>query len=109
MTVGVAGFVASFPEFEEAADLKPDMVEAALKRAQAFVSARVWGDRYEQGVYQKAAHLLAMSALGENLRIDAKQATAYGVVFDEMVRALPIRLMVAGGFSSYDPYCGKLP
>lgn len=107
MAVTVDGFLARFPEFEEASDLKPDMVEGALKVAQAFVSARIWGDRYDAGVYQKTAHLLAMGALGENLRIDAKQATAYGVVFDEMVRAIPLRLMVAGGFSAYDPYAGK--
>lgn len=103
MAVSTAGFVAQFPEFEEALELKPEMVERAVARAQAFVSARVWGDRYEDGVYTKAAHLLAMGASGELLRIDAKQATAYGVTFDEMVRALPIRLLVAGGFGMIDP------
>lgn len=98
MAIDAASFVASFPEFDEINDLKPEMVTGALTRAQAFCSLKVWGDRYEAAVFAKAAHILAMSPLGENLRIDAKQATAYGVLFKEMLRALPIRMMVSGGF-----------
>jgi len=98
MAVDVASFVAVYPEFRETGELVPDMLERVLRDARAFCSARVWGDRYEAGVFAKAAHLLAMSPLGENLRIDAKQQTAYGVVFAEMVKALPLRVLVAGGF-----------
>lgn len=105
MAITSAGFIDAFPEFTEALDLQPAMVESAIKRAQAFVGVKAWGDRYEAGVYQKAAHLLAMSPFGENLRIDAKQATAYGVVFQEMVQALPLRVLVAGGFTPYDGTC----
>jgi hypothetical protein len=98
MAVDADSFVANFPEFAEILELKPETVDAVLLRAKAFCSQRLWGERYEAGVFQKAAHLLAMTAFGENLRIDGQKATAYGVVFDEMVRALPVRIMVAGGF-----------
>jgi hypothetical protein len=101
MAADATGFVATFPEFQEAYDLQPEMIERAVVRAQAYVSQRIWGDRYEAGVYQKTAHLLAMGGLGENLRIDAKAATAYGVVFAEMVQALPIRMLISGGFGGY--------
>lgn len=98
MALTPTDFVAAYPEFDEANQLQPAMVAGALTRAQAFCSAKLWGDRYEAGVMAKAAHLLAMSPLGENLRIDAKQQTAYGVVFAEMVKALPVRVLVSGGF-----------
>lgn len=98
MAITSADFVATYPEFDEINDVAPASVSKALLRAQAFCSASIWVDRYEAGVFAKAAHLLAMTPFGENARIDAKQVTAYGVVFDEMVRALPIRLMVSGGF-----------
>lgn len=97
MAIDAASFVAAFPEFEEINDLRPDAVTGALTRAQAFVSAKIWADRYEQGVFTKAAHLLCMTAFGENARIDSKAATAYGETFKEMLRALPIRLIVSGG------------
>jgi hypothetical protein len=104
MAVNAATFVAQFPEFEEIYALTAPVadgaaiVNGALLEAQAYCSATVWGDRYERGVFTKAAHILCMSAFGENARIDAKAATAYGVKFQEMVRALPMRVLVSGGF-----------
>ena len=45
----------------------------------------------------KAAHLLAMSPMGENARLDKSgRETTYGVVFNEMLRALPLRGFVVG-------------
>lgn len=98
MAITATDFVSSYKEFEEINELAPETVAAALLRAQAFCSASVWGDRYEAGVFCKTAHLLAMSPFGENARIAGKNETAYGEVFKEMLRALPIRLMVSGGF-----------
>jgi hypothetical protein len=98
MAVDATTFVSAFPEFAEIYELVPAAVTGALTEAQAFCSVTVWGTRYERGVFTKAAHILCMSAFGENARIDAKAATAYGKKFDEMVRALPIRLLVSGGF-----------
>lgn len=98
MAIDAASFVANFPEFEEINDVAPAAVAGALLRAQAYVSATVWGTRYEAAVFTKAAHLLCMTGFGENARIDSKAATAYGQTFTEMVRALPIRILVSGGF-----------
>lgn len=98
MAIDNASFVAAYPEFDEINDLAPASITSALTRAQAFCSAAVWGDRYEAGVFVKAAHLLAMTPFGENARIAGSNATAYGETFKEMVRALPMRIIVSGGF-----------
>ncbi len=102
MAITAAQFVVEFPEFDEANDLVPAMVAAALVEAQAYCSVKVWGVRYDRAVYTKCAHILCMTALGENARIDAKQATAYGEKFKEMVRALPMRVLVSGGLGGLD-------
>jgi hypothetical protein len=48
-------------------------------------------------VFCKAAHLLAMTPFGENARLASdKTASCYSVVWDNMVRALPARILVAG-------------
>lgn len=98
MAIDAASFVANFPEFEEINEVAPAAVTGALLRAQAYVSSTVWGPRYEAGVLTKAAHLLCMTGFGENARIDSKAATAYGETFKEMLRALPLRILVSGGF-----------
>jgi len=98
MAITATDFVAAFPEFDEINDVAPTAVSGALTRAQAYCSATVWGDRYEAAVFTKAAHLLCMTPFGENARIDAKAATAYGETFKEMLRALPMRILVSGGF-----------
>lgn len=105
MAIDATTFVANFPEFAEINTTLPTLVPVALLRAQAFCSQTMFGDRYQDAVFQKCAHLIAMGAFGENARIDAKAATAYGEVFKEMVRALPVRLMVSGGFGpGYTPW-----
>jgi hypothetical protein len=98
MAIVAADFVAAFPEFDEINTLVPTSVSSALARASSYCDPVVWGDRYQDAVFVKAAHLLSMTAFGENARIDAKQATAYGVTFKEMLRALPQRFIVSGGF-----------
>lgn len=45
----------------------------------------------------KAAHLLAMSPMGENARLEkGSRETTYGIVFQELLRALPLRGFVTG-------------
>ena len=98
MAIDNATFVATYAEFEEINDLRPAVVTSALTRAQAFVSQTVWGDRYEAGVFAKAAALLAQTGFGENARIQGTQKSIYDVTFSDMVRALPMRVLVSGGF-----------
>lgn len=97
MAVSAAGFVEKFKEFDEINTELPETVARALTAAQAYCSAAVWGDRYEDGVYCKAAHLLALTGFGENARIKGTTKTIYGQQFQEMLTALPLRLMVSGG------------
>jgi hypothetical protein len=96
MAVDAATFVASFPEFEEIYDLRPAVVENALTEATTFCDAVTWGTRYQSGVFRKAAHLLCMSAFGENARISGDKDSVHGRVFDQMLLSLPIRIAVAG-------------
>ena len=94
--VTAATFVSKFPEFQEIHETVPAVVENALDEAKHFVDATTWGSRYQAGVFRKAAHLLCMSAFGENARISGERASVHGVVFEEMLRALPIRIAVGG-------------
>lgn len=97
MALDVPSFVARFPEFDQIGDDAPGAITSALSTAQGFVSQARWGSRYEDGVMYKAAHLLAMSPMGENARLDKSgRETTYGVVFNEMLRALPLRGFVVG-------------
>lgn len=95
MALDVATFVDKFPEFDEIGTASPGTITQAIADAKHFVSAPIWGARYESGVLYKAAHLLAMSPFGEGARLDKKgDNSTYGVVFDSMLRALPNRMMV---------------
>lgn len=94
--ITAATFISKFPEFEEIYDVKPAVVQNALDEASAFCDSTVWGSRYQAGVFRKAAHLLCMSAFGENARISGEKNSVHGVVFDEMLRALPFRIAVSG-------------
>jgi hypothetical protein len=95
MALDAASFVARYPEFTEINEVASAAIDAAISDAKEFVDQGVWKTRYEAAVLCKAAHILAMSPLGEAARLDKKgDRTTYGVVFEEMRKALPIRMMV---------------
>lgn len=95
MALDVATFVDKFPEFDEIGAISPATVEQAIADAKHFCSASIWGSRYESAVLYKAAHLLAMSPFGEGARLDKKgEQSTYGVVFDNMLKALPARMLI---------------
>lgn len=97
MAIDGASFAARFPEFDDVWEASPATITAALSTAQGFVSQARWGSRYEDGVMYKAAHLLAMSPMGEHARLDKTgRETTYGLVFNELLRSLPIRFLVPG-------------
>lgn len=90
-----AGFVAAFPEFAQTNTDLPAYVQSKLDHAAHHVDELVWGDRYAYGVYLKAAHLLAMSPYGENMRLSkTSKETVYGEMFKDELRALPARVMI---------------
>lgn len=99
MAIDRASFLQLFPEYNEVNDepMCQPMIDRCLRDAQIFVDAAVWGDRYEAGVFYKAAHLLAMSPFGENARLQGdRTSSVYSVVFEDMLKALPVRGVCAG-------------
>ena len=94
MALTAADFADAFPEFLELFEEAPETITRALSAAEKFCDSGIWGDRYEDGVFYKAAHLLAMQPFGENARLSKQDnKTTYGEVFAEMKLALPIRMM----------------
>lgn len=95
MAVSAAQFLVEFPEFGPTNTQRPGLIEAKLEHASRFVSARLWGTRYDRGVYLKAAHLLAMTPYGENARLHkTSPETVYSVLWDQEVEALPARMWI---------------
>lgn len=91
----VPEFVQRFPEWADVADAKPELIETALADAAQFVDATLWGRRYDAGLAYKAADLLGASPFGENARLkDDPTKTTYGQRFEEMRRALPVRVLL---------------
>lgn len=99
MAINATDFLLAYPQFEEIYAVRPDVITTNLTAAQTFCSQRIWGVRYEAGVFCKAAHLICMTPFGENARmkIDGVPTTTHAQVFKEMVAALPIRVALAGG------------
>ena len=94
MALDGTSFVARFPEFSEVNEVSPATITAALADAAIYCDSVLWGTRYESGVMWKAAHLLALTPLGEGARLSkTSEQTTYGVVFDSMKRALPVRML----------------
>lgn len=96
MAIDVTTFLTRFPEFTKTNTAQPGLIDQCLEDAQHFVDATRWGNRYEAGVLLKAAHLLSMHPLGESARLNKwDDRTIYGSMFDDMRRALPVRMMLA--------------
>ena len=86
-----------FPEF---CDVPPDVVNAALQRAQRFVDPIVWTTRNDDGVYLKAAHFLTTSPFGGGTRLgpDPTKTSTYQQQFDELEAIVSCgSFLVAGG------------
>lgn len=58
MRVSVRRFLARYPEFKSVNQKHPARVLICLEDAHAEVSARIWGNLYEQGVCALTAHKL---------------------------------------------------
>lgn len=102
MAVDAATFVLNFPEFREINATAPEVIANALAEAATFCDPAIWGPRYNSGVMRKAAHLLCMTPFGENARLAEGTQSVHGIVFEEMLRSLPFRVAVAGGYGGYE-------
>jgi hypothetical protein len=83
-------FLVSFPEFSKT---NPALVQAQLDRATRWIDPVIWTTQTDDGIGYLAAHFLAISVLGNNTKLAAKDGkTTYYRQYDEM------RTSVAGGF-----------
>lgn len=95
MAVDAATLISEFPEFADVNARNPMIVTRALRNAAQYVSAVRFGDRYQDAVFLKAAHIISMSPFGESARLaKGSDQTIYSVQFDDMIKALPVRMLV---------------
>lgn len=89
--ISFADFTGKYPEF---ASITEALFNEKLATAQGMISAAVFGDVYEQAVYLKTAHLVALSPHGGQARLNKfSEKTVYGVAYEELKRAIPVRML----------------
>lgn len=82
-----ASFVQEFPEFFNALEKYPGLVDAKLAEATRRVAPKVWKEKTDDGVKYLAAHLLALSPYGQGARLVAKDGgTVYGETYERIKR-----------------------
>ncbi len=89
--LSLSEFRARFPEFGNGTNGASDaLVQSKLDAADALVHPETWGDLARHGAYQKAAHLVALSPYGADMRLSSDNGqTIYGVEFDRMLSTVP--------------------
>ena len=98
MAVDAATFILELPEFADAYAAQPAMIERALRLAQSQVSLVVFGTSYQDAVFLMAAHNLALSPSGENLRLNRTSTeSVYLEQFRLLARAKRPRVFLGGG------------
>ena len=84
MPVTVDDFRNRFPEFRTVGEL---LIQQVLDEAALQVSEAVWGELADAGTLMRAAHLLALSPMGQQARKkNEKDTTTYGMQFRAMQR-----------------------
>ena len=79
-------------DFEEFSDLTDAQIDPKIADAVAIVSVSTWGTLVDQGVKYLTAHLIAMSPLGEQAKLDLDEddedATVYLQHYKRLMRQL---------------------
>jgi hypothetical protein len=88
VTTTVADFKERFTEFSPTADA---LVSRALGEATRRTSAAVFGERFDDAVALRAAHLLAISPQGTTARLEGAapgslESTTYGAELKQLMR-----------------------
>jgi hypothetical protein len=92
----LSDLVELLPEFTDAVNSRPAMVQGHLDAAAPEVSAEVWGASYTLAVCLKAAHSLALSPFGTQARLEGTVSeTVYSARFENMRKRLPTRFLLA--------------
>lgn len=95
MAIDVTTFLTRFPEFTETNEKNSGLIDQCLAAAQSYCDVTRWGSRYQEGVFLKAAHILSLHPFGGTARLNKwDDRTIYSTQFDEMKRALPVRMML---------------
>jgi hypothetical protein len=82
-----ASFVQEFPEFFNAIEKYPGLVDAKLAEASRRIASKVWGEKTDDGIKYLAAHLLALSPYGQGMRLVAKDGgTVYQETYERLKR-----------------------
>lgn len=77
-----AQFLSQYPEFRFASDA---LIDAKLSLATMDLSPESWGALYVRGLGLRAAHLLAMTPEGKDLRLKSDSNNSpYNVQFQEL-------------------------
>lgn len=69
-------------EFAEFADLTDPEIDPKIADAVQMVATETWGDATDFGVKYMACHLLAISPLGEQAKLDTEGETVYLKTFN---------------------------
>ncbi len=82
MAVTEDDFIARFPEFEEAGVTISVVLDEAVRRT----DGDIFGNKTDDAVMYRAAHLLAISPFGQNARMVAKDGTTiYGNELEKLI------------------------
>ena len=84
MAVTVTTFLRDYPEFSNAS---PDLIRRKVALASSFVSTAVFGDKLDDAVKLRAAHLLSISPPGEEAKSEPGE-TFYWAEFMRLVKVV---------------------
>ncbi len=94
MAVNVATFLNAFPEFRKA---DQEEVRAKIGFATADVAAGTWGNRADEGIMYRTAHLLSIAPQGAQARLKSENRnTPYGVQYTELQKRVAWQVRTAG-------------
>ena len=103
MAIDAPTLIAEYPEFGPAYTAQPAMVERALRLALSQTDAAVYGSAHQDAVFLLAAHNLAYSPFGENLRLK-DGSSIYLEQYKRLRDTRRPRVMVAGGLGTGNGY-----
>jgi len=91
--INVTSFKVKFPEFGKA---DVGLIQSALDSASTQIDTTVWGAKADEGLAYLAAHTLALSPMGQNAKLVAKdgETTTYITHYKRLQRGLGQRMML---------------
>lgn len=84
-------FLERFPEFESTS---PRLIELAIDEAKSSLNPDRWGRLYAQAWKYLAAHKLAVSPMGEPVRLEGSNTTTYWAEYERLCRSMHLGALV---------------